>query len=135
MPTGLTRDAGWQIGVSRTLPQPPSAVWEFISGTDGLALWLGTGAELAPEAGSPYETDAGVGGEVRGYRPGDRIRVTYGPTTVQVALTAAAGGRTVLRFHQERMSSAEERERQRAHWRRVMERVAVALDERYGALR
>ncbi|MPY62015.1 SRPBCC family protein [Streptomyces spongiae] len=135
MPTGLTKDAGWQIGVSRTLPQSPSVVWEFVSGADGLALWLGTGAELRPEPGTPYETAAGVSGEVRGYRPGDRIRVTYGETTVQVALTAAAGGRTVLRFHQERMASAEERERQRAHWQRVMERVAAALDERYDALR
>ncbi|MFD2683866.1 SRPBCC domain-containing protein [Streptomyces phyllanthi] len=131
MPTGLTKDAGWQIGVSRTLDHAPSAVWEFISGPEGLALWLGPGARLTPERGAPYETAAGVGGEVRGYRPGDRIRVTYGTTTVQVTLTAAAEGRTVLGLHQERMASAEERERQRAHWRRVMDRVAAALDDRY----
>jgi hypothetical protein len=35
MPTGLTKDAGWQIGVSRTLPDPPSPVWDFISGPEG----------------------------------------------------------------------------------------------------
>ncbi|MGW0820052.1 SRPBCC family protein [Streptomyces sp. NPDC002845] len=130
MTTGLTKDAGRQIGVSRTLPQPPSVVWEFISGPRGLELWLGPGARLVPERGAPYETAEGIGGEVRGYRPGDRVRVTYGDTTVQVAVTAAEGGRTVLRFHQERMASAEQRERQRAHWRRVMDRVAAALDER-----
>jgi uncharacterized protein YndB with AHSA1/START domain len=129
MAAGLTKDAGWEIGVSRTLPRSPPAVWEFISGPRGLELWLGTGARLTPERGAPYTTDSGVGGEVRGYRPGDRIRVTYGGTTVQVAVSAAAGGRAVLRFHQERMASAEERERQRAHWRWVMDRVAEALDE------
>ncbi|PIM73941.1 activator of Hsp90 ATPase 1 family protein [Streptomyces sp. JV178] len=126
--TGLTQDAGWEIGVSRTLPQPPAAVWEFISGPEGLALWLGAGARLTPERGAPYTTDAGIGGEVRGYRPGERIRVTYGDTTVQATVSAAAGGRTVLRFHQERMASAGERERRREHWRRVLDRVAAALD-------
>ncbi|MDX2698491.1 SRPBCC domain-containing protein [Streptomyces ipomoeae] len=127
--TGLTKDAGWEIGVSRTLPRSPSAVWEFISGPRGLELWLGRGARFAPERGASYVTDAGVGGEVRGYRPGDRIRVTYGDTTVQVAVSAAAGGRAVLRFHQERMASAEERERRRAHWQRVMGRVAEELGD------
>ncbi|WP_412566378.1 SRPBCC domain-containing protein [Streptomyces europaeiscabiei] len=127
--TGLTKGAGWEVGVSRTLPQSPAAVWEFISGPRGLELWLGAGARLTPERGTAYETDVGDTGEVRGYRPGDRIRVTYGETTVQVAVSAAGGGRTVLVFHQERMASAEERERQRAHWRRVMDQVAEALDE------
>ncbi|MET8505572.1 SRPBCC domain-containing protein [Streptomyces sp. NPDC014779] len=131
MPTGLTKDAGWQIGVSRTLPHPPAVVWDFISGPEGIALWLGPGAALAPERGAPYRTADGVAGEVRGYRPGDRIRVTHGTTTVQVALAPAAeGSRTMLRFHQEHLASAEERERRRGHWQDVMDRVAAALDER-----
>ncbi|WP_067975970.1 SRPBCC domain-containing protein [Nocardiopsis trehalosi] len=129
MPTGLTKDAGWQVGVSRTLPHPPSVVWDFISGSEGVALWLGPGAVLTPDPGAPYRTDDGTAGEVRGYRPGDRIRVTHGPTTVQVAVAPAARpGSTVLRFHQERMADAAERERRRAHWRRVLDAVADALD-------
>ncbi|MBC2875465.1 MULTISPECIES: SRPBCC family protein [Streptomyces] len=131
MPTGLTKDAGWQIGVSRTLPHPAAVVWDFVAGSEGIALWLGPGAVLTPERGTPYRTTAGVTGEVRGYRPADRIRVTHGTTTVQVALAPAAdGARTTLRFHQEHLASAEERERRRAHWRRVMDQVATALDRR-----
>jgi uncharacterized protein YndB with AHSA1/START domain len=128
MPTGLTKDAGWQIGVSRTLPHPVPVVWDFISGPEGLALWLGPGAALTPERGAPCRTAAGTGGEVRGYRPADRIRVTHGTTTIQVALTPAAdGARTTLRFHQEHLASAEEREQRRTHWQRVMGEVAAAL--------
>ncbi|MFE0727293.1 SRPBCC domain-containing protein [Streptomyces antibioticus] len=131
MPTGLTKDAGWQIGVSRTLPHPVAVVWEFVSGPEGLALWLGPGADLAPERGTPYRTADGVTGEVRGYRPADRIRVTHGTTTVQVALAPAAdGARTMLRFHQEHLTGAEERERRRTYWQHVMDRVAAALDAR-----
>ncbi|NUP25973.1 MAG: SRPBCC domain-containing protein [Nocardia sp.] len=127
MPTGLTADAGWQIGVSRTLPHPPDVVWDYLTGPAGLACWLGSGAEPAPEPGAPYRTDTGVTGEIRSYRPGDRIRLTYGPTTVQVALTAATGDRTRLRFHQERMSSPGQREQQRAYWQQVMDRIDAAL--------
>ncbi|MEV6010744.1 SRPBCC domain-containing protein [Streptomyces sp. NPDC051976] len=129
MPTGLTKEAGWQIGVSRTLPHPVPVVWDFISSSEGLALWLGAGAVLTPERGAPYRTASGVTGEVRGYRPEDRIRVTHGTTTVQVALTPTADGtRTMLRFHQEHLASAEEREQQRAHWRHILDRAAAVLD-------
>ncbi|PNE42876.1 MULTISPECIES: activator of Hsp90 ATPase 1 family protein [Streptomyces] len=129
MPTGLTKDAGWQIGVSRTLPHPPSVVWDFICGPGGFALRLGPGANLAPERGTRYRTTTGVAGEVRGYRSVDRIRVTHDTTTVQVALRPTADrARTMLRFHQERLANANERERQRAHWQQVMDKVAIALD-------
>ncbi|MFC8916716.1 SRPBCC domain-containing protein [Streptomyces sp. NPDC057116] len=129
MPTGLTRDAGWEIGVSKTLPLPAAVVWDFIASPEGVALWLG-GAKggLPTEKGAPYETGDGVRGEVRGYRPGDRVRLTYGATTVQVAVSPAGPEKAVLRFHQERLASPEERERRRAHWQEVMRRVTEALD-------
>ena len=51
-------------------------------------------------------------------------------TTVQVTVSrpaGSAGDRTVLRFHQEWLADAEERARQREHWRAAMERVTTAL--------
>jgi hypothetical protein len=44
MPVGLTKDAGWEIGVSRTLPVPLEAAWEFLTSPGGAALWLGAAA-------------------------------------------------------------------------------------------
>ncbi|MET7616621.1 SRPBCC domain-containing protein [Streptomyces sp. NPDC005408] len=127
MPTGLTQDAGWEIGVSKTLPLPVSTVWDFIAGPEGVALWLGKGVQLPTEKGESYETGDGIAGEVRSYRPGDRVRLTYGTTTLQVAVSSPGDGRTVLRFHQEHLADAEERERQRAHWKAVMGKVTDAL--------
>ncbi|RFU87806.1 SRPBCC domain-containing protein [Streptomyces triticagri] len=132
-PTGLTQDAGWQIGVSRTLPYPPAVVWDFIASADGIALWLGEGAELpaAPRKGTPFVNAAGESGEIRSYRPGDRIRATLGSTTVQVTVSEARssdGTRAVLGFHQEHLPSAHERERRRDHWQSAMDRAAQALE-------
>ncbi|ORT59739.1 activator of HSP90 ATPase 1 family protein [Streptomyces sp. CB03238] len=127
-PTGLTRDAGWEIGVSKTLPLPADTVWDFIASPEGVALWLGgVKGGLPTEKGAAYETVDGVTGEVRGYRPGDRVRLTHGGTTVQVAVSAAGPGKAVLHFHQERLASAEEREQRRTHWQGVMRRVVEAL--------
>nr|WP_026423222.1 SRPBCC domain-containing protein [Actinokineospora inagensis] len=129
---GLTQDAGWQIGVSRTLAQPLAKVWDFISGPTGLTIWLGPGATLTPTRGSRYTTTTGTTGEVRGYRPQDRIRVTCRPagwdhvTTIQVTLTAN-GPKTTLRFHQEWLTNAAERTRQRTHWQSILTHIESAL--------
>lgn len=132
-PVGMTKDAGWEVGVSRTLPYPLGEVWEFVVG-EGLALWLGEGLDGLPGAkGEKYATADGTTGEIRGLRERDRVRLTWRPagwdhdTTVQVAVSAAANGKTVLRFHQEWLADGEERERQRGHWREAMGRVEEGL--------
>ncbi|MFJ4969217.1 SRPBCC domain-containing protein [Streptomyces sp. NPDC088755] len=128
MPTGLTQDAGWEIGVSRTIQQPLRAVWDFITGPEGVALWLGIDGPLPTEKGVPYRTADGTEGEIRSYRPVDRVRLTHGTSTIQVAVSPGSSeGRAVLRFHQERLASAEEREERRTHWKGVMDRVVTEL--------
>jgi hypothetical protein len=100
MPVGKTKDAGWQIGVSRTVPLPPDEVWARLEDT---ARWLGAEAD-----------------DIRSIRPLDRIRVGWNGTIVQVVIRPAASG-TSVRFHQERLADADEREQQRAHWRSVLD--------------
>lgn len=132
-PVGRTKDAGWQIGVSKTIEHPVDRVWTFLTSPEGRAVWLGHGVTTLEEPGHPYETADGTVGEARSFRPLDRLRLTWRPvdwdheTTVQVAVRPAGPGRTMLRFHQERLADAEERVRQREHWRAVMASVIEAL--------
>jgi uncharacterized protein YndB with AHSA1/START domain len=53
---GHTQDAGWEIGVSRTVPFSRKHVWDVVTSPAGLAIWLGEGAKLEPDKGTPYET-------------------------------------------------------------------------------
>jgi uncharacterized protein YndB with AHSA1/START domain len=132
---GLTQDAGWEIGVSRTIDAPLSVVWAYLTSTEGIARWLGGGLTLPAEKGAGYTTPDGTSGELRSFRPGDRIRLTWQPagwdhsSTVQIA-TRASGRKTMVRFHQERLADASERERQRAHWTGVMQAVVDELGVR-----
>jgi uncharacterized protein YndB with AHSA1/START domain len=135
-PVGRTRDAGWEIGVSRTVPFPIDDVWDFLTSAAGSAVWLGAGVQRLDEPGGTYETEAGTGGQIRSFRPRDRVRLTWQPvdwdhdSTVQFTVTPAAGGRTRVGFHQERLADAAEREQQRTHWQGVLDALAAALAER-----
>lgn len=132
MVTGQTKDVGWNIGVSKTVPYPIEAVWELLTSPEGIAIWLGDGVASIGGKGDRYETTSGTKGEIRSNRPHDRMRLTWRPadwdhdTTMQVAVVAQAG-RTLLRFHQEWLADADERERQRSHWQRVMTASVEAL--------
>ena len=131
---GLTRDAGWEIGVSRTIDAPLAAVWAFLTSDEGIAVWLGGGLTLPAEKGAGYTTADGTSGVLRSFHPGDRIRLTWQPSTwdhpstLQVA-TRARGEKTMVRFHQERLADAAERERQRTHWTGVMQKVVEELEQ------
>jgi uncharacterized protein YndB with AHSA1/START domain len=132
---GHTRDAGWEIGVSKTIDRPAEEVWSFITSPAGIAIWLGEGVTVVPERGAGYETTAGVRGETRGFRDRDRIRLTWQPpdwthdTTLQLAVRSAGAGRAMLVIHQERLADAAERERQRRHWQGVITALVEALTE------
>jgi uncharacterized protein YndB with AHSA1/START domain len=134
MPTGLTKDAGWEIGVSRTLHAPIDTVWDLLVSKPGTAIWLGKSVRLPTEPGEPVRA-AGTGeGELRSYRRHDRIRLRWRPagwrhdSVVQVAVRGDET-KTMLRFHQEHLTSAREREQQRAHWRRVIEELSTRLEQ------
>lgn len=130
MTVGLTKDAGWQLGVRRTVPLPADEVWAYLLG-EGIETWLG-GTELG-DRGEYYETADGVRGQVRSRSEGFRIRLTWQPpgwehdATLQITLQAAVTG-TTIGIHQERLSSARQRTEMLDHWRGVLARVTDELD-------
>jgi uncharacterized protein YndB with AHSA1/START domain len=130
-PTGLTRDAGWEIGVSRTLPVDLDVAWDFLVSPAGLRLWLGeVSAPLAK--GAEYATRDGATGEVRSLHPRDRVRLTWKPegrerpATIQLVLRPARRG-TSIRFHTDHLESEAERLRLRQHWREALDRIEARL--------
>jgi len=133
---GRTRDAGWQIGVSKTVDYPAAEVWDFITSPAGVAIWLGEGVTVPREPGEGYRTADGVQGETRSFRELDCLRLTWQPpgwaheTTLQLTVQSAGEGRARLGVHQERLAGAAERERQRTHWKAVVAALVEGLAQR-----
>ena len=130
-PIGLTRDAGWQIGVSRTFPIDLETAWALLTSRMGLGLWLGDVSSPLTK-GACYRTREGISGEVRSIRPLERLRLTWqperraAPAIVQVVVAPSPRGCSV-RFHTDHLASEDEREAMRTHWREVLDRLDSAL--------
>jgi uncharacterized protein YndB with AHSA1/START domain len=129
-PTGQTKDAGWEVGVRKTVDAPIDTVWSFLLGK-GLPLWLGN-TELVLEKGAVYETDDDISGSVLSYTEGLRIRLSWRPeewnhdSTLQLTVKEAATG-TTIGFHQERLSGREERKIMLGHWKDVVQTLDDAI--------
>lgn len=127
---GLTKDAGWELGVRRTVPLAVPEVWDFLLG-EGRPIWLGR-TELGTGKGDAYVTDDGVRGEIRGRTDGARVRLTWQPpdrdhaSTVQLTVLPAASGTTIA-IHHERLTSRAEREERLARRRAVVDRFEAVL--------
>ncbi len=130
---GLTLDAGFEVGVQRTLPVAAETLWSFMLSPQGLLLWLGGEIGQFPQdKGEKFKTTNGFEGELRSITPGRKLRLTWQPperdrpTTVQIYVIDQ-GKSASLRFHQEKLDSADEREKMRVRWQRVAEEIRSAI--------
>ena len=120
--TGHT-DAGWDVGVRKTVAAPVPDVWAYITGK-GLPMWLGEITELPTKKGVRYSTSDGVRGTIRGYVEQKFIKLTWKPedwpheTMLEITLTKAGAGTTVGIHHSE-LADREERRMMVGHWHRV----------------
>ena len=131
--TGLTQDAGWQAGASRTFPVDRTTAWSALVSGPGLRAWLGRLDALPTGTGDPYETEDGVRGEVRSWRPQERLRLRWQgpgrsePAILQVALSESRGG-TVVRLHADHLADADERVQVLEHFAGALERLARVIE-------
>ena len=120
-------DAGWDVGVRKTVAAPVPDVWAYLVGT-GLPMWLGEIAELPTKKGVRYRTEDGVRGTIRGYAEKKQIRLTWQPqdwphdTTLELTLTKAGDG-TTLGIHHEDLADRDERHMMVGHWHRVSDAI------------
>jgi uncharacterized protein YndB with AHSA1/START domain len=127
---GQTADAGFQVGVRRTVDLPAEAAWSWLLDGPGRRVWLGPCPSLTLEPGATYACEDGTRGEVRSVRPGERVRLTWhppdldAPSTLQLTVTPK-DGRCVVAFHQEKLPGLDAREAMKVRWRAVLAELAA----------
>jgi uncharacterized protein YndB with AHSA1/START domain len=131
-PTGLTRQAGWEIGVRRTLPMPLEPMWELITGPAGLRLWLGEAPGLAIAPGSTYLLADGTHGALTVVKPFSHLRLTWQPADWPrasiIQLRVLPGGeRSVVSFHQEQLPDEAARAARRASFSAALDQLEQLL--------
>jgi uncharacterized protein YndB with AHSA1/START domain len=124
---GETAEAGFEVGVRRTVDASADDVWELI--TSRPELWLGEG--VAFRKGERYSVED-ASGEIRVVKPGDRLRLTWQPegwatpATMQLTLSRAQSGKTTITAHLEKLPDADARDALREHLREALDRVVAA---------
>jgi len=132
---GQTADAGFQVGVRRSVDGNALQAWELI--TSRPELWLGEGASIGFVSGERYEVppsgaSPGASGEVRVVKPGERLRMTWQPegspwpATLQLTLVESGSGKTSIGVHLEKLPDPDAREAMRERWRAALERLVAA---------
>lgn len=133
---GQTADAGFQIGVRRSIAATAMEAWELIVSRP--ELWLGEGASVPLTKGATYDVPAGhreprATGEIRVVKPGDRLRMTWhpegwsAPATLQLTLLETGSGRTAITAHLEKLPDAGVRDEMRERWTAALERLVAAV--------
>lgn len=133
---GETANAGYQVGIQRTVSVPQDEHWDLLLSEAGLATWLGEIESCTIGPGASYETADGITGEIRAVSEGERLRMTWQPpnretsTTLQLRLSCPRNGetRTTLRFHHEKLADADEREAMRERWREALDRLEALVE-------
>lgn len=133
-PVGLTKDAGWQIGVRKTLPVALEDAWNLLVSEEGLSLWLGDLPGFGPAEGAEYELSDGTRGKITAFKQISHLRLTWHPpgwsrpSIIQVRVIPSGKKKTVFSFHQEHMPSQGAREERRAFFKDAVACLAEKID-------
>ena len=125
-PVGLTKDAGYQIGVRRTLHIRHDDAWRVLTSPVGVNIWLGSSSNLDFTEGSRYELSDGSRGEIRVFSPNSHLRITWQPqgwsraSTIQLRVIPK-GDKTVVAFHQEHLPGPKERAERSEHYKAILD--------------
>jgi uncharacterized protein YndB with AHSA1/START domain len=133
-PVGLTKDAGWQVGLRRTIPISVEVIWRLITSTEGIQIWLGSGEPFELAKGVKYQLEDGTHGEVRVVSPLSHFRITRFPpdpaylraSTIQIRVLQNKE-KTNLVFHEEHLPSQEARRSRKEFYLGVMEQIQEML--------
>ena len=130
---GKTKDVGFQFGIRKTIPVSNEKVWDFLFSDSGLKIWLGklnNKLELKKE----FETENGITGLVRVFKPNSHIRLSWKPktwknvSTVQIRVIGNEA-KTTIAIHQEKLLNSEQRNEMKNYWTEIIEKLMPELEK------
>lgn len=128
-PVGVTKDAGVQIGVRKTVAMTKEEVWSILVSPQGVKLWIGDVPSFQLQKGFEFESAEGVSGKLTVVDPGRKLRMTWKrkeweqPSRLQIYVLPANSGKTTIAIHQEMLKDIYMREMMRRYWEKVLQEI------------
>jgi len=134
IPVGVTKDAGVQIGVRKTVALEKEEVWGFLTSPQGLPLWLGDVSGFRLQKGYEFQSAEGITGKLTVVLPNQKLRMRWKlpewekPSRLQLLLLSVASGKTTVAIHQEMLEDVYVRELMRRFWAEKLKQIKNHLE-------
>ncbi|MBO9730630.1 MAG: SRPBCC domain-containing protein [Chitinophaga sp.] len=131
-PVGLTSSQGWEMGIRRTFPISIHQAWELLFTPPILGVWLDNNANIAFQKGDSYTTSNGIHITVTAVTTTKVIRMKWQrenePTAsiLQIRVIPVKE-KTTVSFHQEHLQNEADRERMKAYWENVLDKISEQI--------
>jgi len=129
---GKTKDVGFQFGIRKTIPVSTEKVWNFLFSENGLKIWLGD-LKNELELKKNFETENGITGLIRVFKPNSHIRLNWKPktwenmSTVQIRIIGNEK-KTTIAIHQEKLLNSEQRNEMKEYWTKIIEKITNKIE-------
>ncbi|BBU38901.1 MAG: ATPase [Bacillaceae bacterium] len=136
IPVGVTKDAGVQIGVRKTIKVEQEKVWDYLTSPQGLPLWIGDVSEFRLQKGYEFKSKEGICGKLTVVLPFRKLRMKWKlpewekPSRLQLYLLPTDSGKTTIAIHQEMLDDVYVRELMRRFWADKLEQIKNYLEGR-----
>ena len=130
---GKTKDVGFQYGIRKTIPVSTEKVWDFLFSESGLKIWLGN-LKSKLELKKEFETEKGITGLLRVFKPNSHIRLNWKPktwenmSTVQIRVIGDEN-KTTIAIHQEKLLNSEQRNEMKEYWTGIMNKITNQMNK------
>lgn len=134
VPVGVSKDAGVQIGVRKTLGAAKEAIWSFLLSPEGLSMWIGDVPSFPLQVGCEYESKEGVSGKITVVEPLRKLRMTWKrpewdkPSRLQLYVLSTNSGKTTVAIHQEMLEDVYMREVMRRFWDDMLNKMKKRME-------
>lgn len=136
IPVGVTKDAGVQIGVRKTIKVEKEKVWDYLTSPQGLPLWIWDVSEFRLQKGYEFKSKEGICGKLTVVLPFRKLRMKWKlpewekPSRLQLYLLPTDSGKTTIAIHQEMLDDVYVRELMRRFWADKLEQIKNYLEGR-----
>jgi uncharacterized protein YndB with AHSA1/START domain len=131
---GLTKDAGWQFGIRRTMPVTAHQAWDFLLSKEAVDIWLGEVEEIDWRVGSSFVTKDEIEVTINVLKPYSHMRMSWKKkgwdniSMLQPRVTKGVG-RSVISFHHDKLQDANQRLEMKNHWNGIIEKLESKLQK------
>ncbi|MDF2724109.1 MAG: Activator of Hsp90 ATPase 1 family protein [Paenibacillus sp.] len=134
-PVGVTKDAGVQIGVRKTIAVTKERAWNFLTSQAGVSLWIGDVQPIQWQVGYEFQSREGVSGKLTVVKPYQKLRLTWQrpswdrPSRLQIYVLSNDSGSTTVAIHQEMLEDVYMREVMKRFWTQTIEQMKKQLEQ------